>query len=142
MQEIPFTVPLSGIVRINDGEITIVVNRMETSLSFAVEAATAKRTILEEGVTLNDIVLEAAKKIVLEKGFNRFHPSEIFHAAIEKHPGIKRNSFMSRVVACTPDHPSYKHFASHRDYFVYGGKGLLMLKGQYVPERNIVDAQV
>ena len=139
MQEIPFTVPLSGIVRINDGEITIVVNRMETSLSFAIEAATAKRTILAEGVTLNDVVLEAAKEVVLEKGLNRFHASEVFHKALETYPGIKRNSFTSRVIACTPEHPSNKHFASRRDYFRYGGKGILLLNEQYMPDKNTVN---
>ena len=139
MKEIPFTIPVTGVLRIDGGEITIVVNRTETSLSFSIEAATARRTLLEEGVTLSDIALEAAREIVSIKGYNRFHAAEIFHKALEKHPGIKRNSFMSRVVACTPDHPSNKHFASRRDYFRYGGKGILMLNEQYMPEKNAVN---
>lgn len=139
MQEIPFTIPVSGVLRINEGEMTIVVNRTETNLSFTTEAAPTRRTILEEGVTLNDVLLEAAKEIVLEKGFNRFHAAELFHKALEKHPGIKRNSLMSRIVACTPDHPSNKHFASRRDYFRYGGTGLFMLNEQYMPDKNAVN---
>ena len=139
MQEIPFTIPVSGILRLDGGEMTIVVNRMETSISFVTAANTPLRTILDEGVTLNDIVLESAREVVSEKGYNRFHAAELFHAALEKHPGIKRNSFMSRIVACTPDHPSYKHFASHRDYLIYGGVGILMLKEQYMPDKNTVN---
>jgi len=139
MKEIPFTISITGVLRIDGGEITIVVNRTEPSLSFVVEAVTARRTVLEEGVTLSDIALEAAREIVSIKGYNRFHAAEIFHKALEKHPGIKRNSFMSRVVACTPDHPSNKHFASRRDYFRYGGTGILMLNEQYMPEKNAVN---
>ena len=105
-------------------------------VSFVTTPNTTSRTKFGEGVTLTDIILEAARQVVLEKRINRFHPSELFHAAIEKHPGIKRGSFMARVVACTPDHPSYHHFASHRDYFIYGGKGLLMLKEPYMPDSN------
>jgi hypothetical protein len=136
MQELPFVIPLTGIVRIDGGEITIVVNRTETGLNFVAEAA-ARHTALKEGLTLNDIVLEAAREIVAEKGYNRFHAAEIFHKALEKHPGIKRNSLMSRVVACTPDHPSNKHFASRRDFFRYGGSGLFLLNEQYMPNRNV-----
>ena len=142
MKEIPFTISITGVLRIDGGEITIVVNRTEPSLSFVVEAVTARRTVLEEGVTLSDIALEAAREIVSIKGYNRFHAAEIFHKALEKHPGIKRNSFMSRVVACTPDHPSNKHFASRRDYFRYGGTGILMLNEQYMPEKNAVNTPI
>ena len=139
MQEIPFTIPVSGIIRLVNGEITLIVNRTETKVSFETTSSTPSRTKFGEGVTLTDIILEAARQVVSEKGFNRFHAAELFHAAVEKHPGIKRNSLISRVVACTPDHPSYHHFASHRDYFRYGGKGLLMLKGQYMPNKDTVN---
>ena len=138
MQAIPFSVPLSGIIRINNGEITISVNRMETTLSFLVEATNAKRTMLDEGETLNDVALMVAREICSETGLNRFHPSELYHRAVRKHAGIKRNSFLSRVVACTPEHPSNKHFASRRDYFRYGGKGILALNEQYLPDKNSV----
>lgn len=139
MQEIPFTIPLSGIVRINNGEITISVNRMETTLNFVVEATNAKRILLDEGETLNDVALTVAKEIYKETGLNRFHPAELYHRALRKHAGIKRNSFLSRVVACTSDHPSNKHFGSRKDYFRYGGKGILMLNEQYMPDKNAVN---
>jgi hypothetical protein len=137
MQEIPFAIPLTGIIRVVNGEISIVVNRTETSLKLAVEEATSRRRVLEEGVTLNDIALEAARELVAGRGYNRFRAAEIFHKALEKHPGIKRNSLMSRIVACTPDHPSNKYFASRRDFFRYGGSGILLLNEQYMPDKNI-----
>jgi hypothetical protein len=142
MQEIPFTIPISGVIRLANGEITFIVNPMETKFSFVTTGNTPSRTKFGEGVSLTDIILSAARQVVSEKRINRFHPSELFHAAIEKHPGIKRGSFMARVVACTPDHPSYQHFASHRDYFIYGGKGLLMLKEQYKPDSNSENATI
>jgi hypothetical protein len=135
MQEIPFAVPLTGILRIDGNEVTIIVNRMETSLSFPVESAAAKRTVLEEGMTLNDVVLEAAREIVAETGYRRFHAAELFHKALAKHPAIKRNSFMARVIACTPDHPSSKHFASRRDYFSRAAPGIFSLENQYLPKK-------
>ena len=139
MREIPFAIPLTGIIRLVNGEISIVVNRTETSLKLAVEEAMSRRRVWEEGLTLNDIALEAARELVAEKGYDRFHAAELFHKALEKHPGIKRNSFMSRVVACTPDHPSNRHFASRRDFFRYGGSGILLLNEQYMPDKNMAE---
>lgn len=142
MQEIPFTIPISGVIRLANGEITFIVNKTETKVSFVTTPNAPSRTKFGEGVTLTDVILEAARRVVSEKGYNRFHPSELFHAAIEKNPGIKRGSFMARVVACTPGHPSYQHFASHRDYFIYGGKGLLMLNKEYMPDRSSENAAI
>ena len=139
MQEIPFSIPLSGIVRINNGEITISVNRMETTLNFVVEATNARRILLDEGETLNDLALTVAKEIYSETGLNRFHPAELYHRALRKHAGIKRNSFLSRIVACTPDPPSNKYCGSRKDFFRYGGKGILMLNEQYMPIGNEVN---
>ena len=139
MQEISFTIPVSGILRIDDGQVTFVINKMETSLNISIEAA-PRRTFLEEGITLNDIALQAAREIVAEKGYNRFHASEVFHRAQQKYPDIRRNSFAARVIACTVDHPSSKHFGSRRDYFRYGGNGIFMLTEQYTPDSGGVSS--
>ena len=135
MQEIPFAIPVTGKVIIDNGEITIVVNRTETSLNFITEAAT-RHAVLEKGVTLNDVVLEAARNLISEEGIVQFRGSELFHKALDKHPGIKRNSFTSRVVACAPDHPSNKHFASRRDYLRYDGNGNFTLNERYMPDKE------
>jgi hypothetical protein len=137
MQEIPFAIPLTGTISVINGEVKIVVNRTETSLKLAVEEAMSKRRVSEEGLTLNDIALEAAMELVAKRGNYPFRAAELFHKALEKHPSIKRNSFMSRVIACSPDHPSNKHFASCRDFFLYRGGGLFMLNEFYMPDKNI-----
>jgi hypothetical protein len=134
VQEIPFAIPVTGKVLIDNGEITIVVNRTETSLNFITEAAT-RHAVLEKGVTLNDVVLESARNLILEESLDQFRGSELLHKAIERHPGIKRNSFMSRVVACAPNHPSNKHFASRRDYLRYDGNGNFALNDRYMPDK-------
>ena len=44
---------------------------------------------------------------------------------------IKENSFMARIIACAPNHSSYKHHLSTRDYLSYLGPGAYTLNDQY-----------
>lgn len=57
--------------------------------------------------------------------------------ASEEHPELKRNSFIARVIACTPDHSSYKHHTSKRDYFSYIGPGLYRLNDKYKEKQGL-----
>ena len=136
MREVPFSIPVSGIVRIDGDSVTIVVNRAETNISFSPEAGPGKRISLESGKTMYDIILETAREVIQRKGFNRFSAPELYHEALEKYPELKRNSFMSRVIACTPDHSSYKHYTSKRDYFSHIGPGLYRLNDEYVADKT------
>ena len=137
MKEIPFSIPVSGVVHINGESVTIVVNKAETIISLTPEAAPGKRLSLEPGRTMYDIILETAREVVRRKEFNRFSAPELYYEALEKYPGLKRGSFMSRVVACTPDHSSYKHYTSIRDYFSHIGPGLFKLNEQYRVEKTV-----
>jgi len=136
MREIPFSIPVLGVVRIDGDSVTIVVNRAETNISFSPEAGPGKRISLESGKTMYDIILGTAQEVVQRKGFNRFSAPELYYEALEKYPELKRNSFMSRVIACTPDHSSYKHYTSKRDYFSYIGPGLYRLNDEYVADKT------
>ncbi|GAI44467.1 unnamed protein product [marine sediment metagenome] len=78
-----------------------------------------------------DLVLEAARGVVRRKGANRFSPPELYEEALKSYPDLKKNSFMARVIACTPNHNSYKHHASKRDYLSYLGPGVYSLNDQY-----------
>ena len=78
-----------------------------------------------------DAVLEAAVKVVRRKGVNRFSPPELYEEALKSYPNLKKNSFMARVIACTPNHNSYKHHASKRDYLFYLAPGVYSLNDQY-----------
>ena len=132
MKEIPFSIPVSGVVRLDGGSIVIVVNRAETSIRLNFEALPPRRPILEEGVTVYDVILETAREVIRRKGSNRFRAPDLFYTALEKYPDLKRNSFLSRVIACTPNHPSYKHHVSRRDYFSRIGPGLYQPSDRYM----------
>ena len=136
MREVPFSIPVSGVVRIDGDAVTITVNRAETSVLLGPEVRLGRRISLEAGKTMFDIILETAREVVRRKEFNRFSAPELYSVAREKYPELKRGSFMSRVIACTPDHPSYKHHKSRRDYFSHIGTGLYWLNKQYTADRT------
>jgi len=131
MREVPFSVPVSGIIRLDGNSVTVVVNRAETSVLLWPEAEPGKPITFGPGKTMYDVILEAAREVVRRKGVNRFSAPELFHEALDKYPALKRNSFTSRVIASTPDHSSYKHYASRRDYFSHIGPGLYKLNDAY-----------
>ncbi len=136
MKEIPFSVPVSGVVRINGNSITIIVNKAETNISLTPENQKGKHISLEPGQTLYDVILEVAREVVRKKGFNRFSAPELYQEALVKYPELKRNSFITRVIACTPNHSSYKHYVSKRDYLSYIGPGLYELNDEYRLDRT------
>ena len=136
MKELPFSIPVSGVIRIDGDSIAIIVNRAETSISLEGEAEHEKRMRLEEGRTMYDVILEAAREVIRRKGFNRFSAPELYSIAREKYPYLNRGSFTARVIACTPNHSSYKHHKSRRDYFSYIGPGLYWLNEKYMPDKT------
>ncbi len=136
MREIPFSIPVSGVVRIDGDSVVIIVNKAETSISFSPTTVSGKRISLEPGKNMYDVILETAQEHVLNKGFNRFSAPELYSVALEKYPTLKRGSFMSRVIACTPNHSSYKHYTSKRDYFSHIGPGLYKLNDEYIAEKT------
>ncbi len=131
MKELPFSIPILGVIRMDEDSVTIIVNRAETNISLETGAVQGRRISLEAGMTMYDIILEASREGVRRKEFNRFSAPELYSLAREKYPQLKRGSFMSRVIASTPDHPSYKHHVSRRDYFSRIGPGLYKLNERY-----------
>lgn len=131
MREVLFSIPVSGTIRLDGNSVTIVVNRAETSVWLWPEAERVKPITFGPGKTMYDVILEAAREVVRRKGLNRFSAPELYHEARDKYPALKRNSFTSRVISSTPDHPSYKHYASRRDYFSHIGPGLYKLNDSY-----------
>ncbi|MFB0557244.1 MAG: hypothetical protein ACETVW_05260, partial [Dehalococcoidia bacterium] len=104
MREVSFSIPVSGVVKIDGDLVTITVNRAETTVTLGPEVIPSRRISLEPGKTMFDIILEKAREVVERKEFNRFSASEVYHEALEQYPELKRNSFMSRFIASTPDH--------------------------------------
>lgn len=82
-------------------------------------------------MAMYDVILEAARTVVRNKRNNRFSAPELYDEALGKYPHLKRNSFMTRVIACTPDHPSYKHYNSRRDFLSHIGVEQYALNEKY-----------
>ena len=129
MKEIPFSIPLSGIIRIEDESLTVILNPADITLAMP---KSRTRMFLRKGETVFDIVLETAKRVVARKGTNRFSAAELYHEALKEHPDVKRNSWAGHVVASAPNHPSYNHFATRKDYFKYLGEGSYELNTAYL----------
>lgn len=131
MKEISFSIPVSGIIRIDEDTIEIFVNRAETTVQFEREAEPSLRITFEPGMTMFDLVLEAAQNVVRSKGVNQFSAAELYHEALMRYPKLKRNSYTSHVIASAPNHTSHKHYGSRRDYFRYLGDGAYSLNSKY-----------
>ena len=131
MKEIPFSIPVTGIIRINGNVITVVVNRAVTNVTLDPEAESPGRTVFEPGKSMFDIILASAQEFFKRKGYNRFTGLDLFSIARETYPHLNKRSFMSRITAATPNHSSYKHHLSHRDYFQKIATGIYSLEYQY-----------
>jgi hypothetical protein len=129
VQEIQFTIPVTGTIRIDDNEMTITIDQAETTLPIP---KTRKRIALQKGQTVFDIVLQTARDLVASTKHNRFTAAELYHKVVERYPDMKRNSWVSHVIASAPNHPSYNHFATKKDYFRYLGDGSYQLDNQYL----------
>jgi len=137
MKEISFSIPVSGVVRINENSITITVNKAETTIGFEPPPQKGARISLEKGKTMFDIVLDTARKLVERSDENRFSAAALYHEALDNYPNLKRNSWTSHVVACASNHPSQKHYNSRRDYFRYLGDGAYSLNDRYMAKTNV-----
>ena len=82
--------------------------------------------------TIHDIILQTAKKYVLDSGQNKFTGAKLFNLSLVQHPGLKRNTFAARVIAAAPNHPSHRHSSTRKDYFTYLGKGSYKLNQKYL----------
>ena len=133
--------PVSGVIKINGNIVTVIVNRAVTNVTLEAEAGSPERTVFEPGTNMFDILLASAQEFLRRRKYNRFTGLDLFAIARESYPGLNKRSFMSRVTAATPDHPSYKHHLSHRDYFSRIATGIYTLEKRYQPEDALDDMQ-
>ena len=129
MQEIPFSIPLAGVIRIEDKSITITLNPVQTTLAIP---KSQKRISLEKGQTVFGIVLQTAQQFVASNKRNRFSAAELYHEGLKDHPDLKRNSWVAHVIASAPNHSSHGHFGTRKDYFRYLGNGNYELDNRYL----------
>jgi hypothetical protein len=135
--EIPFSIPVTGVIRLDGDRVTITVNRAETSVDVPFPAMSSQFSRLEPGQSMDSVILGAAKEYIRNFRINQFNGPELFEVALEHNPRLNKRSFLSRVIAVTPNHPSYHHFASGKDYFERIGKGLYQLNSRYFPDTNM-----
>lgn len=135
MQEISFSIPVSGVIKIDGSVITVIVNRAVTNVTLEAEAGSLERTVFEPGTNMFDILLESAREFLRRKTYNRFTGIDLFTIARETYPGLNKRSFLSRLTAATPNHPSYKHHLSHRDYFSRIATGIYSLESRHMPKK-------
>lgn len=120
------TVAVNDVARIEGNTLTLRVG--EYVLSLRIEGPEVKpsgRLQLGQGQTMFDLVLDAARAYVKDTGENEFNAAVLYHIAKEKHPdlNLRRNSWNSHIISSAPNHPSYRHYTSHRKYFRYHGRG-------------------
>ncbi len=132
MQEVPFSIPVSGVIRIEEGIITVTVNKAETTVTFVREEEKPATPVPEKGKTIYDVVLETAQKLVGGDPDKTFTAADLYHEAVKTYPGFKRNSWSAHIMASAPNHPSYKHYPAQRDYFNYLGNALYKLNSRYL----------
>ena len=82
--------------------------------------------------TIHEIILQTAKKCVVDTGQNKFTGAKLFHLARLNHPALKRNTFAAQVIAAAPNHSSHRHYPNRKDYFTYLGKGYYKLNQKYL----------
>jgi len=131
MQEIPFSLPVTGIIRIEEGSISITINRAETIINFQ-PPQKQERISLGKGRTVFDIVLETAQEAVRRTKKNRFSAAQLYGVALERYPELKRNSWVSHIIASAPNHTSHQHYGTKRDYLRYFGNGSYSLNPKYM----------
>jgi len=136
LKEVPFSIPVSGVIRIDGNVITVIVNRAVTTVTLDSESESPERTVFEPGTTMFDIILASAQEFFRRKEYNRFTGLDLYAIARETYPGLNKRSFMSRMTAATPNHTSYKHHLSHRDYFQKIAPGIYSLEYQYQPKNT------
>jgi len=122
---------LNEAIRIEGNTLTVKLGDYILSLKIeGPEPRLSGRLKLEGGQTMFDLVLDAARTLVRDSGRNEFSSADLYHIAAEKHPdlNLRKNSWYAHVMSSATNHPSYRHYTSHRDYFRYLGEGKYTLE--------------
>lgn len=135
MKEIAFSVPVSGVIRLDGNSITVVINRASTNVLMEEGTGSREHTVFEPGVSMFDILLESAREYIRRKTYNRFTVSQLYEIAKERYPSLNKRSFTTRLTAATPNHPSFKYHVSHKDFFSRVAPGIYSLENPYLPEK-------
>ena len=138
MQELNFSITINLSIALKEDKASINIKNVDLipaviSLPFrlnSLDSISPPKT--QKKKTIHDIILQTAKKCVIDTGQNKFTGAKLFHIALLNHPGLKRNTFAAQVIAAAPNHPSHRHYTNRKDYFTYLGKGQYKLNDKYL----------
>ena len=137
MQELNFSITINLSLTLKENKASINIKNVDlipavislparlNSWNRTASSKTAKKTV-------HDIILQTAKKYVIDTGQNKFTGAKLFNLSLLDHPGLKRNTFDAQVIAAAPTHPSHRHYPNQKDYFIYLGKGKYKLNQKYL----------
>ena len=137
MAEPVSTIPGNDVIRIEGNSLTVRVGEYKLTLKIeSIKLRPSGRLQLGQGRTLFDLVLDAARTFVKETGESEFSAAALYHLAIDRNQelSLRRSSWNSHVMSSAPNHPSYRHYTSHREYFHYLGRGRYSLDPTLLPE--------
>ena len=67
-----------------------------------------------------------------------FSPIDVIKEIHKKYPDVKKNTIRCHVIGCTPNHPSYKHYSTNKNFFKYLSNGKFCLTDKDVEGLEIV----
>ena len=138
MQELDFSITINLSIALNEDKASINIKNVDLTpavISLPVrlnsrDSTSAPKT--QKKKTIHDIILQTAKKCVVDTGQNKFTGAKLFHIALLNHPELKRNTFAAQVIAAAPNHSSHRHYPNRKDFFTYLGKGYYKLNQKYL----------
>ncbi len=136
MSESAYNIPITDIIRTEGNSLILKVGEFLLTLKIeGPEPKTSGRLRLGQGRTMFDLVLNAAMTFIKETGEREFSAANLYHIAVARQQelGFRRNNRNSHVVSSAPNHQSYKHYTSHRDYFRYLGSGKYSINPSVLP---------
>ncbi|MGD2186740.1 MAG: hypothetical protein PVI71_11465 [Desulfobacterales bacterium] len=145
MKPLHFSITINLSLRLKEDKASINIENVNlvpavVSLPVRLDSRNRAATPRTEKKTIHEIILQTAKKYVLDSGQNEFTGAKLFNLSLVQHPSLKRNTFAARVIAAAPNHPSHRHSSNRRDYFTYLGKGSYKLNQKYlgIPAEQIM----
>ena len=137
MKEIDFSISINLSLTMKEGKASINIKNVDlipavVSLPDHLNDQKGKALPRSPKKTIHEIMLQTAKKCVLDSSQNKFTGAKLFNLSRIDHPRLKRNTFAAQVIAAAPNHPSQRHYPNRKDYFTYLGKGIYELNPKYM----------
>jgi hypothetical protein len=137
MKELNFSISIHLSLTLEEDKARINIKNVDlipavVSLPYRLDSQAKKSLSKAEKKTVHDIILQTAKKHVIDTGQNKFTGAKLFNLSLLDHPRLKRNTFAAQVIAAAPNHPSHRHYSNRKDYFTYLGKGQYKLNRKYL----------